>query len=135
MRRPSKLAPVLTSKLNPVYFSALHRAAAAGGGRNRLDAEYLKEGGNRDTPTVFQAKPTGAAIALLTRDEGVLVDALDHAGYTALHVAAAAADADAAAALCAAGARYDFRAVNDGDDSEKGESVIQRCSWTWLYRV
>ena len=88
----------------------------------------MKEGGNRDTPSAFQAKPTGAAIALLTRDEGVLVDALDHAGYTALHVAAAAADADAAAALCAAGARYDFRAVNDGDDGEKGESAVQRCT-------
>jgi hypothetical protein len=107
--------------------------AAAGGGRNRLDAEYLKEGGNRDKPTAFQAKPTGAAIALLTRDEGVLVDALDHAGYTALHVAAAAADADAAAALCAAGARYDFRAVNEGEESEKGESAIQRCTiGEWL---
>jgi ankyrin repeat protein len=65
-------------------------------------------------------KPTGAVIALLTRDDGTLVDALDHAGYTALHVAAAAADADAVAALCAAGARYDLQAVNDDEGDEKG---------------
>jgi len=35
---------------------------------------------------------TGVVITILTRDDGVLVDAFDHAGYTALHVAAAAAE-------------------------------------------
>ena len=109
-------------KFNAVI-SALHRAAASGGARSRFDVENLKEGGKRDNPSAFPPKPTGAVIVLLTRDEGALVDALDHAGYTALHVAAAAADADAAAALCAAGARFDFRAVNDGDESEKGDSA------------
>ncbi len=104
--------------------SALHRAAAAGGGRNRFDAHRLKEGEKHDGSEAVQAKPTGAVIALLTRDDGALVDAVDHAGYTALHVAAAAADADAVAALCAAGARFDFQALNDDQADEKGMSFI-----------
>ena len=88
--------------------------------------------------TAQQVLPTGAVIALLTRDDAALVDAFDHAGYTALHVAAAAADADAVAALCAAGARYDVLAANDGEDSEKGardlkqprvEQHASTCTW------
>jgi ankyrin repeat protein len=68
-------------------------------------------------------KPTGAVIELLTRHDGVLVDAFDHAGYTPLHVAAASADASAVAALCSSGARYDVQAANDGDDREKGTPI------------
>lgn len=68
---------------------------------------------------------TGVVITILTRDDGVLVDAFDHAGYTALHVAAAAADADAVAALCAAGARFDTQAANGDDECEKG-SLLQK---------
>ncbi len=110
----------ISSVLNTAC-SALHRAAAAGGGRNRFDAARLKEGGQQqEGAEVDEAKPTGAVIALLTRDDGALVEAVDHAGYTALHVAAAAADADAVGALCAAGARYDFQAVNDDDEGSQG---------------
>ena len=106
--------------------SALHRAAAAGGGRNRFDVDNLKEKDANEPAAVQQVLPTGAIIALLTRDDGALVDAFDHAGYTALHVAAAAADADAVAALCGAGARYDVLAANDGEDSEKGAGDLKQ---------
>jgi ankyrin repeat protein len=101
--------------------SALHRAAAAGGGRNRFDAARLKEGAQlQEEGAADAARPTGAVIALLARDDGAIVDAVDHAGYTALHVAAAAADSAAVRALCAAGARYDFQAVNDEDSGAQG---------------
>ena len=109
--------------------SAVHRAAAAGGGRNRFDSHNLKERDSNEIPEFKQVKPTGGVIEMLMRDDGALVDAFDHAGFTALHVAAAAADADAAKALCAAGARYDAQAANDGDDSEKGE--LKSCNGCW----
>ena len=76
--------------------------------------------------------PTGAVIALLTRDDGILVDAFDHAGYTALHVAASASDASAVAALCTAGARFDIRASNDDDDGEKGSIFLDVKSYRVL---
>ncbi len=100
--------------------SALHRAAAAGGGRNRFDAIKLMEKSNHQPSRAVPEYPTGTVIALLTRDDGVLVDAFDHAGYTALHVAASADDASAVAALCTAGARFDTLASSDREDGEKG---------------
>ena len=98
---------MLSCVSNDMWNSALHRAAAAGGGRNRFDALNLMEKQNLQTSKVVPDHPTGAVIALLTRDDGVLVDAFDHAGFTALHVAASASDAGAVAALCASGARFD----------------------------
>ncbi len=84
------------------------------------------------------AKPTGGVISLLTREEGALVDAFDHAGYTALHVAAAAADADAISALCAAGARFDVQAANDSDESDKGgedDCILSRFKTVVIYDI
>ena len=67
-RRPRSVMPAL---------SALHRAAAAGGGRNRFDADNLKERDVDETAEAKQVRPTGGVIALLTRDDGALVDAFE----------------------------------------------------------
>jgi ankyrin repeat protein len=80
----------------------------------------LRQNQNHQELVTIPVIQTGAVISLLTRDDGVIVDAFDHAGYTALHVAAAAADSDAIAALCAAGARFDTQAANDEVESAEG---------------
>ena len=106
--------------------AALPRTAALA----NLDGEPI-------SPLVALPRPGLDARAALVRGDAVgtrvLVAAGEYGAAELDETEPRRSRADAAAALCAAGARYDFRAVNEGEESEKGESAFQRCTiGEWL---